>query len=565
MKWDKNARVSTWFYLVGIMFILIAVTAQNTSEGSDLQGMAIGMEESLVIPSDFTTGTYTIYLTAIGYNESGTDLSTLGFIFSKNVTVTVNALTAVLGGFGRVITTTPSGETTGPGGGGGGGSPARLEGQEVFNTTEVIKVVRGTSQIVPIGVRNVYSNAAINHLSLELLGFMSQYVSFKPNEISVIRALETGYFYLDIYVPPYFTDSEYNLTLKLTSNLIPQNPEQEGYYSKRIIEYRTIILKVQEVAKENVTIQYEAALKCIQEMKGAKFYTSKAEDAFALGKKQMDLEYFTQAKQLFVEVCTIRDNAFDAYALLQDLLSKVAEATEEDVETPLTQGQIDLAKLAFDRGDFLLSRDRIKEGQLAYALETRSKVKILQFLEKYWYLVVVVGIVLLLLLLLLFKVLRRKWVDRRIWLLNQEETSLLKLIAENHDRYFVKRNINEMQYNHYYEHYEKRLAKIRQIRSSLRVRRVHLLDAEQERNNLYREKEQIKRDIKENQENYLVKRNISKNRYDKQREALENRSKEIYREEQLAQERIHARGSKFLKSINRVTDIGSKKQKKRKR
>jgi hypothetical protein len=555
---EGNATNVT-FYLSYPAGWVITFGSPNLTVGIMESGDTADLPVEFTIPNDFTPGTYVINLAAIGYNESGTNLSDLGLIFDKNLTVTVEAAVQPLGGTG-VTTTTPSGGTTGPSG--GGGTPNRVEGQEVFNTTEVIKVVRGTSQIVPIGIRNIYSNAAINHLSLELLGFMSQYVTFKPNEIQVIRALETGYFYLDIYVPPYFTDSEYNLTLKLTSNLIPQDPEEAGYYSKRIIEYRTVILKVQEVSKENITAQYEAALKCLGEMKEANFSANKAEDAFALGKKQMDQEYLSQAKEQFAQVCTIRDDAFDAYALLQELLEKVVDAQEENVATPLTQEQIDLAKLAFDRGDFLLSRDRIKEGQLAYALETRSKVKILQFLKSYWYVVAAVLIILSLLFLLLFKRLRRWFVDRRIWLLNEEEKSLLKLIAENHDNYFIKKNLNEMQYHRYSEHYERRLAKIKQIRSSLRVRRVHLMDAEQEKKNLNNEKEQIRLDTKEIQENYLVKRNISKNRYDKEKEALEDRSKEIYREEQLVQERMHTRGSKFLKYVNRVTDIGSKKAKK---
>ncbi len=558
---EGNATNVT-FYLDYPTGWVITFGASNLSIGDMYSGDTADLDVQFTIPSDFTFGSYVVSLTATGYNETGGDLSTPNLIFGKNITVTVNALTTVLGGSGRVTTSSASGTTSPGGGGSGGGTPAKVIGQETFNTTEVIKVVRGTSQKVPVGIRNVYTGAAISHLSLTLLGFMSDYVTFTPKEILVIPSLETKYFYLTIYVPPYFTDSEYNLTIKLTSNLIPQDPEGAGYYSKQIVEYRTVILRVQEDSKEDITIELHASDKCLQEMRDAHFFTSKAEEIFAIGKKEMDAEDYTSAKTRFKEVCTIRNNAFQSYELLQELQQRMEDALNQGVKTPLTQEQVDLAKIAFDRGDFLLSRDRIQEGQLAYALETRSKVKILQFLENYWYVAVVAGILLILTGLMFYKRFLRWSVGRKIWLLDKEEKSLVKLIDQNYNDYFNKKKISLDQFKRYSEQYEKRLGKLKQNRLSLRVRRVHLMDTKQEQLNLSRENEQIKKATKENQENYLLHRTISKQRYEMEKEALEERNKEIYQEEQLVKDRLrnHAKTSKVFKSLNRITDLSSQKE-----
>jgi hypothetical protein len=219
----------------------------------------------VTIPSGATTGTFDVIANATGVNSSGSDLSSL--TFSDAVEVTVESAAVALGAEEVVVPTPsagsslPAGGSGGSAGGGGGASTIRLQ--------EVIKVKRGTSQTAPLGITNIYSNTILENVELDLTGFMAQHISWSPKFLNNIGHDETKNFLLNIFVPAYLTEAEYNLTAKITADIVPLNPRVSGYERRTVIEYRTITLKIEEVDIVDLSSELESADQCVAEMKEA--------------------------------------------------------------------------------------------------------------------------------------------------------------------------------------------------------------------------------------------------------------------------------------------------------
>ncbi|MBI4010586.1 MAG: hypothetical protein HY361_05420, partial [Candidatus Aenigmarchaeota archaeon] len=234
------------------------------------------------IPSDASTGAKTIVANATGFNSTGTDLAGQNLLFGDTVAVTVNALAATLGAVGgaaaAVTSSTSPGdsESVASGAGGGGG------GAGAITTSEVFDILRGKQQTFTIRIENIYENTVMNNVQLKLDGFLAKYVTWNPSILNGIRAGESQDFYLTITVPDYFTESEYQLTASITATLDSTNKLKTGYASKTITEKRKIILRIKEIAEEDLGQETNIAEQCLADMEKAGFNTIKLKLIFDL-------------------------------------------------------------------------------------------------------------------------------------------------------------------------------------------------------------------------------------------------------------------------------------------
>ncbi len=139
---------------------------------------------SVDIPANATGGTRIVEINASGVNTTGTNLSSVQSVAGEKINVTVLTV--------GEITITESTSTSTPAGDSGsssatsgsstkGGIVKKAVGLgETIHTTEVFEILRGKTQGIPITVSNIYENALLKDVNVEVQGFMSQYVTITP-------------------------------------------------------------------------------------------------------------------------------------------------------------------------------------------------------------------------------------------------------------------------------------------------------------------------------------------------------------------------------------------------
>jgi hypothetical protein len=134
------------------------------------------------IPSNAATGDFDVITNSSGVNTSGTDLASLGLIFGDTITVSVGAKAAVLGATTGSAETTSSPGATGVGSATVGGIVSKAGKGETLFTTDSIVIVRGKEDDTPITVKNLFENAVMKNIHLDLEGFLAQYVTIGPQK-----------------------------------------------------------------------------------------------------------------------------------------------------------------------------------------------------------------------------------------------------------------------------------------------------------------------------------------------------------------------------------------------
>jgi hypothetical protein len=524
------------------------VSALNSGEYEELS-------IEVTIPSDATAGIQDVIANATGFNQSGSNLNNinnLSLIFSDEITVTVDALPTELGV--AEVPATPSGGSA-AGGAGGVGSGGGAAGTSVLRTVEIIKVKRGTSQTVPFEIKNIYENATLTNVQLEIEGFMSQYISWTPKILNEISYLDTKNFLFTIFVPTYFAEEDYNLTVTITGEIVPLNPNAAGFTKKSVKEIRTVILRVQEVEIVDLTKNIESADACIADMKEKGIPTSKVEGLLASVGESIKAEDYTKARDLLKEICELKKDSFTAYELILNLEEKIKEAEEKGLDIPETRDELELSRLAFNREDFSLSVQRARDAELTYVLETKGQVNVFKYIKNNWWQLLLGILAIMFFLIIFYKRLRILLNKRKIKNLYKEEESIRELIGDVQKNYVNKKTISESQYQRYITQYDKRLGKIKLERIALRNKRTAIMDTKEEIDSLKVEKREVHKQNKKIQDKYFVQKKISKTQFESEYQSNRSRLAEINAEQQMLKRKLARRkgSQKVISRINKWT------------
>lgn len=318
---------------------------------------------------------------------------------------------------------------------------------------------------------------------------------------------------LDIYAPAYLTQKNYELELKINAILIPINSTSAGFTSKVITELRTLIFRIHELGGEEIEVKLDQARADIQAMIDAGFFVTKVQKLFQQAEVAVKEENFETASELIEQISGVRKNAFSANEIIQQVEENLKTAQEEWLKTTQTEEALQLAQVAFERGDFTTALERAKNAQLIYVLETKGRINILKFVADWWWALLSGLIVFSLLTYFTYKRSIIIIIEQRLKNLNKEEETIQELLEETQKKYLVEKTLSEAQFKSYTAQYEKRLTKIRQLRVKLRNKRIAIFKTEQELKNISKERKELEELMKQNQEDYFVKRKISRNKF----------------------------------------------------
>ncbi|MBT5740170.1 hypothetical protein HOI26_03645, partial [Candidatus Woesearchaeota archaeon] len=522
--------------------------ARNATYSELLSGNSEEINVEVTIPSDETAGDYIFLANATGVNGSSSDLGNLSLIFSDSVTVTVEEQAAVLG---APTTTVVSGGVSGGGGGGGagGGGGSGSGGgaalpTETITTEQIVRVLRGTTETFPIIITNLEENTEMDDVTLTLEGFLSDQVTITPNVLNKIEYLTSQEFTAEITVPSYLTEDEYTLTATISYWRVNLNSVGREISRIKITEVRNFILKVGTLDTGDVEKDFDLSSRLIAEMRESDFFTEIIDNKLIEAEEALENGDIEGAQQLLNEIQLAHQQSFAADDILQQLQKDLAAASEKWLDTPQTQEALDLALLAFSRGDYETALERAKNAQLTYLLETKGKVNLVKFTIDWWW-----AILLSLAALLAFLYLGYHWsrvliLGQRIKNLTKEEETIYGLLEEAQTRYIKAGTISAAQYKRYKEQYEQRLIKIQHLRAKLRNKRSVLLKTTTELKHLHKEKKEVQQLIKKDQKAYLVKGKMQRKKFSDNYQMHKERLAEIEQEESALKLRVRKKRRK---------------------
>ena len=470
------------------------------------------------IPSSATDANVFLIATA---NSSNTDSSTE----SKNVTI----------GSPQTTTETVIIQGTSGGGGltGGGG------GKELVYSKQ-IEVVRGEGETFEIEVNNKNSNSYLKDVTINLEGFLASYIEISPDKIDYIGPNSSGYFKIKLKAPPYKESyEEYDLKAIIVGNLADTNKISLQSYK----EIQNIKLIIQQISRNESENSLSEAEKAISEMNAKGFNTLELEKLLSNAKEKLSEKRNYDSKLISDQIIQQKDTAFQANDLILNTFSALlnpkklylitgnavdGEFSSQNVQNAGSVEEVlNLAKVAFERGDYNLALER---AQLArYLLLLERKGNIVVFVSIYWPFILLafafitfgsyVGIVQH----------RRVSVTNKIKELNKKEIIITKKLSENQREYFN----GKRSHNRYVESLaqsEVSLSNLRKQRITLRNKRIKILKPEKISEELKFERRQIESEIKKLQEEFYNKKTISDGQYKIEFAILNERLGEIEKE-----------------------------------
>ena len=383
----------------------------------------------------------------------------------------------------------------------------------------------------------------IGDLALELVEIIGQEATIKAYGVkdfsrSTLAYGDTLNYSLDIYAPPYLVQKDYELELKIDALLVPTNVTAAGFTEKAITELRTLLFRIQEIGGEDAGARLDRAREYLQDMVAAEFNTEAAQSLLAQAEQAFQEGDYNHVAEMAAHIEALHAQAFAAYKIIQQVREAIERSQQKWLTTPQTNEALQLALLAFGRGDYTTALERAKNAQLIHVLETKGRVNLLQFIISWWWALALGGFALSILSYFIYKASFIKIVEQRVKNLDKEESTLLELLEEAQKKYLIDKSLSETQYKHYTEQYEQRLTKIRQIRVKLRNKKVALLKTEQGLKSVQQEKQGMQELLRQDQVEYLVKGKISQGKFVDLVEKHKARLAEIEQEEAVLQEKF---------------------------
>ncbi|MDO8622880.1 MAG: hypothetical protein Q7R52_01435 [archaeon] len=541
-----------------------SVTTSQTGVAYDVSVINLGTQDAYevnltwTLPSIFTltSGILTKSLSNLPIGISKTNpiivnvgSSTSDVIYYIDATAaasnanSVNASKAIT--VSNPITITQTVTTTGAGGGGssgGGGSAQAI----VYSKT--IEIVRGEQDSFDIEVSNKNYNSSLQDLTLNITGFLPQYITISPSKISRVNPRSTEKFNVKLKIPSYKESyEEYTLKAVISGYKI------DGVEKTAYTETQNIKLVIQEVSREKSNFSLIEAEKAVLEMQNAGFNIQEVSKLLEQAKLKLSENKNKEAQDLSQQIINIRNKAFGT----DSLIKRISEAIKNPKKTGLLTGNVakeitdengnkvsvnslltgktifsgesaknvlDMAIAAFNRGDFSTAEERAKSAQVLLLLERKGNFGL--FLYLYWQFVLIGILIFSFLGIFSYKTYQKSSITKKIQDRDKEEDNIRTLVLSAQRNYFSGK-ISAGDYHRTMNQHQNELSKIKQERLNLRNKRIKMLKSQEIVKDLGTERVQIESEVRKLQEKFYRDRKISENEYTTDFKTLNERLAEI--------------------------------------
>jgi hypothetical protein len=466
---------------------------------------------------DFSPGVQKIKLRASGVNVSGAAIagSDGAVVFEDSVEVNfvcsnitdriyVTACGAADADYEAPVITLP-GSPRGGSGGGGGASSGNL-----FDKSEAsFELLNGEIKEFVLTIENKYSYSKEN-LEVTVSGENAEYVIPVPDFIKEIKPKSDYELSVKIAAPTYFNKGKYLLKFKFRGELIREDGTRQGSYSEEKFVTLYITERTRDVADEYL----EKANELLVEMENSSFVVRSAKGIIEKMNESYTEVDFLKVEESFNEFQEIRNSAVEGKSLMTELKTKMDWAEKYGMNVVETRKLILLAEAVFERGDYLLARQKIDEALSMYAYETKGEIKLFYLIKNHPLESAGIFTGFLILVVLVYYFSRRFYLKRKIKSLENEGVLLLGLMEEIQKKCFNEAKMSMTEYSHSMEEYQTQLAESIKNEIKFKNKLQHFFKFKGKFKKLLSEKERFLELISELQTKYMKKGEVDARVYE---------------------------------------------------
>lgn len=424
----------------------------------------------------------------------------------------------------KETTTTTTTTTTSTGGSGGGGASG--SGGVAIRTDAQFELMAGKEQTFQLPVCNKYAGVK-EGISISVSGMNAKYIEFEPKTIEKINPGECVNVNVRITAPAYFAKGKYILTFDLLGSTMSDDGVKQTYQ-----EQKRASVYIVEVNREVADTMMNESSRMVAEMEAAGLVVKDISALYDAAKSDYDAVNFENVKTLHEKIKEIYDAAIESKSLLEDLNTKIRTAEKNGINVIESKKILYVAETAFNRGDYVLALERLREAKLTYALEVKGEFNLIYSainnpLES-------LGILLGASVLGFASsfAIRLQLYKRKLRLLQEEEKLLLELMKVVQRECFLNRHMSMEEYEEAMAQYEQRLSETVEDKIRVETKLANLVKLRGKNKSLAEEKEKLVELIKKTQDDYMNKGTIETRIYENMIKSYTSRLSEV--EEQIA-------------------------------
>jgi len=476
------------------------------------------------------SGTKIIYLYSSGINQTGGNITDASnrTVLSNTVNITFlcynvsDSVCVTACGNSQdpdctVATTTTTVTTTSGGGGatGGGGSVAKSEA--------TVELTRGKEQEFELEIKNKYPGA-MKKIKISVSGINQEYITIIPNTIDSIPGYSSKKFKVKITAPAYFSGKKYTLYFDIVSKL------ESATGLTDLSERKVVTLYIFEFSREEADAFVNETQAFLEEMNASGLNVKEISKLLETINTNYADSNFLSIKTSYDKAKEIYNNAIESNKLIEDLKSEMKNAEARGISTIETKKMLYIAEAAFERGDYSLALERLKEARLTFALETKGEFNLAyaiknNLLESFG---ILIGLGLFSVGSMLF--VRFQIYKRKLRALKEEEILLLELMKILQKECFEKNHMSLEEYESAMSQYETRLSETVEERIKIETKVANMLKIKGRRIALDEEKKRLTLMVMKIQDDYLNKGKIETRIYENMIKSYTKRLSEVQEE-----------------------------------
>ncbi|HIK02497.1 TPA: hypothetical protein H1012_01485, partial [archaeon] len=393
----------------------------------------------------------------------------------------------------------------------------------------------------PFVVGNPYAGSEMHNVSVEVEGLLSQYLRVEPNFIKQIP--KDGSYPTEVIItaPAYFSEGKHTLTFTIKSTVI------KGVVRTKSTETTQVVLRVHEISTEDAEGLLSSAEGLVKKLKDAGLYFADVEN---LGRQMevflTDGEY-KSVQELNQQIETLVENAFIAKEKIPEIDERIKLARQQGARVLESTRLINIAKAAFQRGDFNSAVERLKEAELTYLIETKGYFNIIYFVKSNLRTLIFGSIAGIFASIFAFLYGEYAIINYELNKRGREEAVLLGLMKAVQKECFEEKKMSMSEYSEAMLQYEKKLTGVVQRIVELESTKSNILKFGRDEARLKHESGRLMEMIKNTQKRYIEKGDLETRIYEDKMKSFTGRLGEV--EEKLAlieaQKELKKRGGTF--------------------
>lgn len=421
-------------------------------------------------------------------------------------------------------------------------SPTQAQRKEILNVEKTYEVVRGRNSSFEVSVSNPFKNSTILGLDLTLGGSFAKYLEVEPlgrtdargekiellggpGEVGLSYG-ETQTYEIKALVPQYVDRGTYFVDLEIhkgnvtyrdypaIGTLATEKVLKYKDITFEIIEKRTVALNVHTFSEDEAGAAYEENVENIGLMRNAGFLTERVERLLDNARAEMSDGDYEEAIEIGGEISRIKEDAFSSRDEIEGLHEIIKDAEDvQGLKVPETKELLSLAIAAFEREDYEMARQRVRDGELVYASETRGKVNYGHVILNNIIAITLVAAAILAISIFTSRLGNLVITDRRLKGLDARDGNITELMKETQKGYYIDKTLGLASYKNAMAGFAKKLTENQSERARLKARRTGVL---WHRENL--ERKNLEELIRDSQDRYYNQKVMSKSEYDRSME-----------------------------------------------